>query len=149
MELLAQKLTEIGVSSFVPIYTKNCDVKPNTHRVARLDKISQGACKQCGRSIPLQIAEVTKLDNILDSFKNFDFMLFANERETGLRINDIFSSLPDAKNIGVLIGPEGGWDDTEIDKIVSAGAKSISLGSRILRTETAGIYIASILADFY
>ena len=149
MELLAQKLTEIGASSFVPVYTKNCDVKPNTHRVSRLDKISQGACKQCGRSIPLKISEVTKLDDILDSFKNFDILLFANEKEESLRIKTILSSTPTANNIGVIIGPEGGWDDSEIDKIVSAGAKSISLGSRILRTETAGLYITSILADFY
>lgn len=149
MELLAQKLTEIGVSSFVPLYAKNCDVKPNTHRVSRLEKITQSACKQCGRSVPMKIQEVTTLCDAIKSFSEFDLVLFANEKEDSLKLCKTISSFDKASKIAYLVGPEGGWDDSEISDIINAGAISVSLGNRILRTETAGIYIASILADFY
>ena len=148
MELLAQKLTEIGVSTFVPVYTKNCDVKPNTHRVARLEKITQSACKQCGRSIPMTIEEVTLIKDAISRFGEYDLVLFANEREDSLRLNEVLSNNKKLNNIAFVVGPEGGWDNQEIDEIINAGAKSVSLGSRILRTETAGIYLASIIADF-
>jgi len=148
MELVAQKTTEIGITDFYPLYTKNCDVKPNTTKPARLEKIVVSACKQCGRSRLPVIHEILKVSEAIDLLKSFDLVLFANEKESSSRIYDTLSANKKAKNIALVVGPEGGFTPEEIE-LFSSSATSVTFGKRILRTETASIYLTSIINDFY
>ena len=148
MELVAQKTTEIGISDFFPLYIKNCDVKPNTTKTTRLEKIIINACKQCGRSLLTNIHPIVNLNECLNIIKSYDVVLFANEREDSTRVYDVLTKHKAAKKIAIIIGPEGGFTEEEINTISSV-ATSVSFGKRILRTETASIYLTSIINDFY
>lgn len=148
MELIAQKLTEIGVSTIFPLFVKNCDVKPNTNKPERIKKIVVSACKQCGRSVIPTISYVVNLNDTLAMIKNYDLVLFANEKENNARIYDTLNKNKSAKKVALIIGPEGGFKDEEITAI-SKVSTSVTFGSRILRTETAAIYLISIVNDFY
>jgi len=148
MELIAQKLTEIGVSNIYPLYIKNCDVKPNTTKTQRLEKIIISAAKQCGRSKLTFVHEIVDFKKSLNILKNYDLVLFANETEHKATIYDLLTKHKNARKIAYIIGPEGGFTPEEIEEYKKV-AKSVSLGKRILRTETASIYLASILNDFY
>lgn len=148
LELVAQKTTEIGISNFYPLHTKNCDVKPNTTKTSRLEKIVVSACKQCGRSILPKIHPVSSVLESLTLFKDFDLVLFANETETDTRVYDVLSKHKSAKNIALVIGPEGGFTPEEI-ALYKSYTTSVSFGKRILRTETASIYLVSIINDYY
>lgn len=146
LELITQKLTEIGISKIVPFYSKNCDIKPNTTKTNRLEKIAIGACKQCGRSIVPEILNISNLKNL--NFSNYDIVLFANETENSANISSFISPKIKYNSIGIIIGPEGGFDLSEIELLSNyKNVKSISLGKRILRTETAGLYILSYLTE--
>lgn len=148
LELVAQKTTEIGINSIIPLYVKNCDVKPNTTRPARLEKIIIGACKQCGRSIVPKVYPVTTLPDCIKLLDFYDLVLFANETESTNRIFDTLSANKSAKSIAIIVGPEGGFTPDEI-KLIEKVSTSVTFGKRILRTETASIYLTSIVSDFY
>lgn len=148
LELIAQKLTEIGVSSIYPLYIKNCDVKPNTTKIGRLEKIVVSASKQCGRSLLTKIENIVTLDQMIKLFNYYDLVLFANEREDNKSVYEVLSKYKKAKKIAYIIGPEGGFTEAEIETLKKV-SESVSFGPRILRTETASIYLASILNDFY
>lgn len=140
-DLITQKLTELGVSQLAFFESKFSIAKANNNKLTRLNKISEEACKQCGRSIPLDIKECMPFDNMLAKLQDFDIVLFANEKNM---IRN-FDCLKNANNIAIIVGSEGGFDDEEIDKIKSAGAKEFGLGSRILRAETAVIAMSAII----
>ena len=149
LELITQKATEIGATTLVPIYLKNCDVKQNTGKLSRLQKIAISASKQCKRSTILNIDDCITINELANRLKDFDMIIFANEREQERSIFDTISKVESPNNIAVIIGPEGGFTDEEIDKIINMGATSVSFGKRILRTETAGLYAISVLVDYY
>lgn len=140
-DLITQKLTELGVSQLAFFESKFAIAKANNNKLARLNKISEEACKQCGRSIPLEISECISFNDMLAKLQAYDIVLFANEKNT---IRN-FDCLKSANNIAIIVGSEGGFDDEEIDKIKSAGAKEFGLGSRILRAETAVIAMSAII----
>lgn len=142
LEFIAQKSTEIGSTTLIPFHSEFCDVKPNTSRVERLEKISIGACKQCGRSKPLIVKPISSLFVI--DFSVYDSVILANESETSRRLGQLNL---EGKNIAVIVGPEGGFGQAELEMLKSKGAISTTLGKRVLRTETAGIYILSYLAE--
>lgn len=148
LELICQKLCEIGVSRVVPFYSKFCIAKPNDNKVERLKKIVVSACKQCGRSSLLQVNLPKKLADIVPEFRNFDYVLFANEKENAKQIDEVISEISKSKNkqlsVAYVVGSEGGFSPEEIDMLSNICA-SISFGKRILRTETAAIFVASLL----
>ena len=148
MELVAQKTTEIGISDFYPLYTKNCDVKPNTTKTNRIEKIIAAACKQCGRSKLTYVHPIITVSEAVKLLPNYDLVLFANETEQNSRIYDELIKKTNATKIALIVGPEGGFTLEEI-KTFKTHAISVSLGKRILRTETASIYLTSIINDFY
>ena len=148
LELIAQKTTEIGISNFITLYIKNCDVKTNTTKINRLEKIIISACKQCGRSSIPHVSQIININECIELLKQYDVVLFANETEENERIYDTLTKHSKAKKIAVIIGPEGGFTPEEITKLKEVST-SVSLGRRILRTETAGIYLCSIINDFY
>lgn len=148
LELVAQKATEIGVSSIFPTYFSNCDVKPYTNKISRLEKICISACKQCGRSIVPQISDCVTIKDLPNLLKNYDICLLANEREDNKQLLDILNEYKNVNSVAVIVGPEGGFSTTELE-ILKSYAISVSLGKRILRTETAGVYLMSVLSSFY
>lgn len=142
-ELAVQKTTELGVNKIVPVYSTYTQHSV-TLNVDRLNKIAVSACEQCGRSRIPSIEQAISFDELLDRAKN-TYTIFPWEREMHGRLKDAIDVTQ--KNISVFIGPEGGITEEEKNKLVSVGAKSVTLGARILRAETAAI--ATLSAIFY
>lgn len=140
-DLITQKLTELGVSKLVMFESKFAIAKANNNKISRLNKISEEACKQCGRSIPLEISDNISFEEMINQLKCYDVVLFANEKST----DRIEADLKQSQNVAIIVGSEGGFDDDEIQKIVDAGAKEFGLGARILRAETACIAMSAIV----
>ncbi len=156
MELVIQKSVELGVFEITPVEMKRCVVKLNekekAKKIERWQKISEVAAKQSGRSIIPKINTAITINDVCNSCKEYDVMLVAyeNEQENTLKqeIGKIKRQIVNTKKeikIGILIGPEGGIDSFEIDKLKESGAKIVTLGKRIMRTETVALNIISII----
>ena len=145
LSLIMQKITEIGASELAIFDSDFCDVKANTTRVDRLETIAISASKQCGRATITKQTGVFKLKEVVEKIKEFDAFLVAYEAEDGLTLsNFLISNKQNLKNIAIMIGAEGGFSEKEIELLKSNGAKIVSLGNRILRTETASIVCAGL-----
>ncbi len=147
-EYIIQKCTEIGVHRIVPTEMKRCVVKlDNKDKVKKIDrwrKIAEVASKQSLRNDILEVAQVATFMDLINSLKNFDYVIMAYEKEKDVLLKDVLKNInADTCKIAVIIGPEGGIDDSEAEKLVQNGARSVSLGKRILRTETAPIVVAA------
>lgn len=139
-DFMIQKLTELGVKRIVPYIAKRSVVKPGkgTNKLDRLKKIAREASEQSHRNI---IPEICNYISIQDLEKYMsDVNLIAYEKET-----KSIDSLKDINSISFIIGPEGGFEENEVKAIMDKGFDSISLGKRILRAETAAIYLSSII----
>ena len=140
LSLIMQKITEIGASELAIFDSEFCDVKANTTRVDRLETIAISAAKQCGRATITKQTGVHAIDEIAEKIKDFDAFYVAYENEDGLTLaKDLISNKEKIKKVAIMIGAEGGFSASEIEKLKCAGAKIVSLGNRILRTETAAI----------
>jgi 16S rRNA (uracil1498-N3)-methyltransferase len=139
-DLVIQKSVELGVSKFIPIITKRCDVKLRNadKKIERWQKIIIEASKQCGRSKSMQIVEPVEFEHFIENMK--DTTILFSERN-----GEKFSVIKPNKKLTAVIGSEGGWEDSEIEFAKKNGVQIITLGGRILRAETAAISIASIL----
>ena len=155
MELIIQKSVELGVYDITPVEMKRSIVRLNekdkNKKVERWQKISEVASKQSGRNIIPQINKIISIKEICNFVIEYDILLVAyeNEEENTLKqeIEKIKNILLKQKQIkiGVLIGPEGGIDFNEIEELKEHGAKIITLGKRILRTETVALNILSVI----
>ena len=144
MELIIQKAVELGVYSITPIEMKRCivklDDKKKKSKQTRWQAISESAAKQSKRNTIPEINEIISYKAALNAAKELDLLLIPYENEDGiLSTKEALAKLKEAKSVGIIIGPEGGFDDAEIEQAKDAGGKTISLGKRILRTETAAI----------
>lgn len=150
MELIIQKGTELGVKEFTPLALKRCvvkiDSKDEAKKIARWQKQSEVAAKQCGRDIIPKVNGIYNINTIIDLLKNYDLILVAyeNEKQNSLK-NEIQKLNKSNLKIAIIIGPEGGLEQEEVNKLKENGAKVITLGNRILRTETVAIVVSSIL----
>ena len=147
-EYIIQKCTEIGVHRIVPTEMKRCVVKlDNKDKVKKIDrwrKIAEVASKQSLRTDILEVTQVATFVDVINSLKDFDYVIMAYEKEKDVLLKDVLKKInADTCKIAVIIGPEGGIDDSEAEKLVENGARSVSLGKRILRTETAPIVVAA------
>ena len=156
MELIIQKSVELGVNNIIPIEMKRCVVKlkdkDKIKKIERWQKISVVAAKQSGRNIIPEINQVENLKNICETFENYDIVLLAYENEKENTIKNELKKLKEKnqnKNedvkIAILIGPEGGIAEEEVEIARKKGAKIITLGKRILRTETVALNVLSII----
>lgn len=146
MSLVMQKITEIGASSLCLFDSDFCDVKANTHRQDRLDTISISAAKQCGRATLVETKGIYKFAEAVKLISDFDAFYVAYEAEDGQTLaQNIIENKDSHKNIAVMIGAEGGFSEKEIQLLKDNGAKIVSLGNRILRTETASIVCAGLV----
>jgi 16S rRNA (uracil1498-N3)-methyltransferase len=144
MELIIQKCVELGVYAIIPIEMNRCvvklDDKKKKSKRERWQAISESAAKQSKRNIIPKIYESISYKNAFEMAKELDLILVPYENEEGmLATKKALNDLRTVKSVGIFIGSEGGFDDSEIEIAKNEGAKIISLGSRILRTETAAI----------
>ncbi len=144
MEYIIQKTVELGVFAVVPVEMKHCVVKLDDKKAkskqARWQSISESAAKQSKRNIIPEIMSVCSFDKALEFAKTLDLILVPYENKDGMKATvEALEGLKTAKSVGVFIGPEGGFEEKEIEKALAANGKVISLGKRILRTETAAI----------
>lgn len=153
MDLIVQKGTELGVKEFIPVITERVDVKikGDFKKLDRLNRIALEAAKQSKRSIIPIVVEPISFDDALNKCETMDLFLVPYENAENLGIKGVISrlrkeeTLNEIKKIGIMVGPEGGFEESEIDRLKNEGANIITLGSRILRTETAGFVAASLI----
>lgn len=140
-DLVVQKCVELGVRRLVPLSTNRTDVKPKAAlpRVERWRKIAIEASKQCGRSVVMEIGDPVDFTEFCRS-DGSDKRIFFSER-AGVS----FDQLTEGERMTAVVGPEGGWDEVEIEMARSNGFEIVTLGGRILRAETASIALATIL----
>jgi len=144
LEWVIQKAVELGAYEIVPIVTEHCDVRPNINKLDRYKKIAEAAAGQSMRGIIPQVNAIITLDEAIQTRDSSSLMLVAHEKaKTGLKKSIANTNVQ--KRIGIWIGPEGGFSQNEIDIMERAGFKIISLGERILRTETAAIVAIATL----
>lgn len=147
MDLVVQKCTELGVARIVPVQTARCivklDPKDAEKKQLRWQKIAREAAKQSGRSVIPEIALAAPLSKCTSSH---DIMLVPWEEASGFSLSKAHAAHPNAHTIGVLIGPEGGLTHEEV---IASPFTPVTLGKRILRTETAGICALSALYTLY
>jgi len=150
MELIIQKAVELGVFEIVPVAMKRCvvklDKKKEDTKLKRWNGICESAAKQSKRSIIPNVSNVMSYKEAIEYAKKLDIVLLPYECAEGMsETKRIISSIEPGLSIGIFIGPEGGFDLPELEIAMSAGFKVITLGKRILRTETAGLMILSVL----
>lgn len=153
MELIIQKSVELGVYNIYPVNMKRCvaKLKDENKKIKRWNTISEVAGKQCGRSIIPQIMYPVNIKNICEMIPKYDIVLVAYEQEENntLKIELKKLKLKEGLKIAVIIGPEGGLDIQEVELLKDNGAKVITLGKRILRTETVALNVlSSIMYEF-
>lgn len=148
MDLIVQKATELGVKEIVPMITERVVVNVNEYKkLERLNKITQEACKQSKRSIVPKVKEPMEFREVLKTIKDFDLVVVPYENAENYGIKAMMKNIKkeNIKSIAILIGPEGGFEENEIAALKERNAEIVTLGSRILRTETAGFTCVSIL----
>ncbi len=153
MELVIQKSVELGVYNITPVKMKRCVAKLNEKdeikKIQRWQKISEGASKQSGRDKIPTINPVISINSLCEKIKEYDLVLVAYENEKVNTLKQELKKIKDNKNkeikIAIIIGPEGGIDKEEIAKFEEYNAKIITLGNRILRTETVALNMLSII----
>lgn len=150
MDYIIQKNTELGISKIVPCELARCvvkldDSKSAAKKTARWQKIAEEAAKQCGRGIIPEVSEPISLKSAIESLKKEDLAFALYECESDQSLKKTLTENKNAKSVGFLIGPEGGFDPAEIELLHKSGIKSIGLGKRILRTETAGEAVSAMI----
>ncbi len=144
MELIIQKCAELGVFKIIPVEMKRCvvklDDKKKKSKRERWQAISESAAKQSKRNIVPEICDVLSFEDALKMAKELDILLVPYENKDGMKATkEALSKIKSGNSVGIFIGAEGGFDDCEIEKAIEMGGISVSLGKRILRTETAAV----------
>ncbi len=146
MDYIVQKATELGVKEIVPVEMDRCvaKLKPKDvdKKISRWQKIANEASKQSKRQRIPNVAMPIKLDKLNLDKHDLIILLYENEQNNSLK--DILTDT-NVKSVGVIVGTEGGLTEDEVCYLIKNGAKSVTLGNRILRTETAGIACVSII----
>lgn len=144
MELIIQKTVELGVAGIIPVEMSRCvmklDDKKKKARQARWQSISESAAKQSKRNVIPEVSDVLTYKQAIAKIKEMDLFLVPYENERGMAATrDALAAIKPGMSVGILIGPEGGFDPQEVTQAQDAGAIAVSLGKRILRTETAAV----------
>ncbi len=150
MELIIQKAVELGVSEVVPVKTARCVVKLDEKRSAtkleRWKGIAEAAAKQSKRGIIPTVRGVMSFKEALTEASKLDHSIIPYEKAEGIESSrQAIENVKPGESVGIFIGPEGGFEVSEVEDAIASGAESITLGKRILRCETAAITVLSIL----
>ncbi len=150
MELIIQKAVELGASKIVPVATKHSvvklDAKKAQAKITRWQSIAEAAAKQSKRDIIPVIGNLMTLKDALKEAERFEISMMPYENAEGMAYTrSLLDGIKPGQRIAVFIGPEGGFDNSEVEAALSMGTKPVTLGRRILRTETAGLAVLSML----
>ncbi|MGI6176458.1 MAG: 16S rRNA (uracil(1498)-N(3))-methyltransferase [Christensenellales bacterium] len=143
MELIIQKCVELGIFAIQPVLFERCVAKDQLKKLQRWNKISEQAAKQSGRGIIPQVKAPSSLAQVLPLMQSHDLLIVCYENEQSRSLKEVAQK--GAQNIGIVIGPEGGLESGEVTDIEHVRGSTVTLGRRILRTETAGMAVLSIL----
>ncbi len=154
MEFIIQKMVELGCASVVPVAMKRSvvklDAKKAEAKVKRWNTIAESAAEQSKRSLKMPVRDLMSFKEAVQDAGKCDKILVPYECAEGMsRTKTIIESLKTGQDIAVFIGPEGGFDESEIEALSQADGQIITLGNRILRTETAGMMLMSVLMYYY
>lgn len=149
-ELVIQKAVELGAAKVVPVVTKRTivrlDAKRAKNKQTRWQTVAEAAAKQSKRAIIPEVGEVISFKEALKEASGDDHIFIPYEQEKNItRTRELFRSIKGGESVSVFIGPEGGFEESEIDEAKAAGAVPITLGHRILRAETACIAVLAML----
>ena len=150
MELIVQKAVELGVYQVIPVAMKRSVVRLDDKKAAkkadRWNSIAESAAKQAGRSWIPEVTMPLSYNEALKMAEELDVTLLPYELAGGMEVTrEVIRQIKSGQSVGIFIGPEGGFEPEEVDAAVSMGAKVITLGRRILRTETAGLATLAVL----
>ena len=150
MDYIIQKTTELGIKRIVPVKLARCvvkleDRKAEAKKCERWQKIASEAAKQSGRGVVPVVEMPVTLDEAIRELIECDMAFVPYECEEKTSLKSVLTSKKDVKTVGFMVGPEGGFDISEVEKIRSSAIETITLGRRILRTETAGEAVLSMV----
>ena len=150
METVIQKMVELGVYGIVPVSTKRSivklDAKKAANKVKRWNAISESAAKQSKRGIIPRVNDVCTFKQAIDMAKELDMIIMPYEEADDMeKTRNIIRGLKKDTSVGIFIGPEGGFAKEEVNAVMEENGTPITLGKRILRTETAGMAIMSVI----
>lgn len=151
MEFIIQKAVELGAYEIVPVMMKRCVVRLNDEKKMlkkqeRWQMIAEAAAKQCDRGIIPAVHKPVTMDEAFDMAKSLEYNMIPYELHEGInQSREIVSHACKQESVGIFIGPEGGFEEKEVEQAVANGIEPITLGKRILRTETAGMALLSIM----
>ena len=143
MDIVIEKAAELGVDAIVPVAAERSVIKAG--KSSRWKKIASEAARQCGRPRVPDVKEVLSVGEAIAVLSSADVRLFACIDKDSIKLKDAIKNISNPKSIAVFIGPEGDFTPEEIMLAKENGFKLVSLGERVLRTETAGLYVLSIL----
>ena len=153
LDFIVQKLTELGAEALVPVRMERCvaklDAKDGERRRERLERIAREAAKQCGRGRYTRVDAPLDWRVALEAMARHELLLIPWEEADGRRLKDVFRDAPDARDIGVVIGPEGGMTPAEVEAMRAVGGQAVTLGPRILRAETAAVVSAALAMQLW
>ncbi len=149
MELIIQKAVELGASAIIPVEMNRCVVKLNDKKkkskTARWQAIAESAAKQSKRTVIPEVYDAMPYKQAIIKAAELDMFIVPYECKDGMEATiNALKKIGSCKSIGIVIGPEGGFEESEIDFAINAGGVTVSLGKRILRTETAAITAVSM-----
>ena len=153
MELIVQKSVELGACAVVPVAMSRCvvqlDAKDGRKKQERWQKIAREACKQSGRCEMMQVTEPISFKSLLTKIAAHQAAIVPWEDARGYSLARFHQEHPEITDLAIVIGPEGGMSEDEIARMKDANCRSVTLGPRILRTETAGLCAMSALFCLY
>ena len=149
MDVIIQKGTEVGIKTFYPLATSRAivkinDIKKEQSKVERWNTIADGAAKQSKRDLVPKVENIISFNEMINLLKDAENIIGPYEDERANTIKNDLQNINGDK-IHLIIGPEGGFDPSEIERLKEIGASIVTLGPRILRTETAGIVASAII----
>ena len=149
-ETILQKAVELGADAVIPVEMKRCVVKVDPKkaeaRLKRYAAISEAAAKQSKRNRIPEVGPYMTMRQAIDSCRTFDHIFIPYENAVNMEeTKKLFAAVRPGERIAVFIGPEGGFEEAEVQAVIEAGGRAVTLGKRILRTETAGMTVLSIL----
>ena len=152
-DFVLQKCSEVGATVFQPLFTErtivNIASEQLPHKMERWQKIVQEAAEQSQRSVAPRVLAPMTLKDWLQNLSEFELVIVAWENEEEESLRQILDEAPDLKRLAIIVGPEGGFSSAEIDLIKQVGGRTVSIGPRILRSETASVVLLSLALYHY